>query len=390
MSEVKRLGEKYLQHMINLRETIHMYPEDGFSEFTTSKIIIEELEKLGIKVQKNVAKTGVVGLIEGKYPGKTVLLRADMDALKIQEQADVEYKSKIDGMMHACGHDGHVAGLLGAAMILNELKDNLHGNVKLVFQPAEERDGGALPMIEEGVLENPKVDAAFAAHLWGYLNEGEVHLKEGAMMASPDIFNIKVIGKGGHGAVPQEAIDPIVITCQIVNSLQAIVSRKINPLDPVVITCGRIQGGDCHNVIPNEVELEGTIRTFNGETRNWVPKVMEDLIRGITTSQGAAYEFKYEPKYPALINDKYMTSFAKESLKKVVGEENVFDLKEPNMGGEDFAYFAQKVPSAFIFVGIANNKIEPVIHHNPYFKWDSKNVGILAQSLSQIAIDYLK
>lgn len=390
MSEVKRLGEKYLQHMINLRETIHMYPENGFSEFTTSKIIIEELEKLGIKVQKNVAKTGVVGLIEGKYPGKTVLLRADMDALKIQEQADVEYKSKIDGMMHACGHDGHVAGLLGAAMILNELKDNLHGNVKLVFQPAEERDGGALPMIEEGVLENPKVDAAFAAHLWGYLNEGEVHLKEGAMMASPDIFNIKVIGKGGHGAVPQEAIDPIVITCQIVNSLQTIVSRKINPLDPVVITCGRIQGGDCHNVIPNEVELEGTIRTFNEETRNWVPKVMEDLIRGITTSQGAAYEFKYEPKYPALINDKYMTSFAKESLKKVVGEENVFDLKEPNMGGEDFAYFAQKVPSAFIFVGIANNKSEPVIHHNPYFKWDSKNVGILAQSLSQIAIDYLK
>ena len=390
MSEVKRLGEKYLQHMINLRETIHMYPEDGFSEFTTSKIIIEELEKLGIKVQKNVAKTGVVGLIEGKYPGKTVLLRADMDALKIQEQADVEYKSKIDGMMHACGHDGHVAGLLGAAMILNDLKDNLHGNVKLVFQPAEERDGGALPMIEEGVLENPKVDAAFAAHLWGYLNEGEVHLKEGPMMASPDIFNIKVIGKGGHGAVPQESIDPIVITCQIVNSLQTIVSRKINPLDPVVITCGRIQGGDCHNVIPNEVELEGTIRTFNEETRNWVPKVMEDLIRGITTSQGAAYEFKYEPKYPALINDKYMTSFAKESLKKVVGEENVFDLKEPNMGGEDFAYFAQKVPSAFIFVGIANNKSEPVIHHNPYFKWDSKNVGILAQSLSQIAIDYLK
>ena len=390
MSEVKRLGEKYLQHMINLRETIHMYPEDGFSEFTTSKIIIEELEKLGIKVQKNVAKTGVAGLIEGKYPGKTVLLRADMDALKIQEQADVEYKSKIDGMMHACGHDGHVAGLLGAAMILNELKDNLHGNVKLVFQPAEERDGGALPMIEEGVLENPKVDAAFAAHLWGYLNEGEVHLKEGPMMASPDIFNIKVIGKGGHGAVPQESIDPIVITCQIVNSLQTIVSRKINPLDPVVITCGRIQGGDCHNVIPNEVELEGTIRTFNEETRNWVPKVMEDLIRGITTSQGAAYEFKYEPKYPALINDKYMTSFAKESLKKVVGEENVFDLKEPNMGGEDFAYFAQKVPSAFIFVGIANNKSEPVIHHNPYFKWDSKNVGILAQSLSQIAIDYLK
>lgn len=390
MNQIKSLCEKYLKQMITLRETIHMYPEDGFKEFKTSKIIIDELEKLGIKVQKNVAKTGVVGLIEGKYPGKTILLRADIDALKIQEQVDVEYKSKIDGMMHACGHDGHVAGLLGVAMILNELKDKLHGNVKLVFQPAEEREGGALPMIEEGVLENPKVDAAFGAHLWGYLKEGEIHLKEGPIMASPDIFNIKVIGKGGHGAVPQESIDPIVITCQIVNALQTIVSRRTNPLDPVVVTCGKIQGGDCHNVIPNEVELEGTIRTFNEETRNLVPRIIEDLVRGITTSQGATYEFKYEAKYPALINDKDMTNFAKESLKKVVGEENVFDLKEPNMGGEDFAYFAQKVPSAFMFIGIANNENEPVIHHNPYFKWDSKNVGILAQSLSQIAIDYLK
>ena len=389
MNDVKDLCGKYLKHMMNLRETIHMYPEDGFKEFKTSEIITEELEKLGIKVQKNIAKTGVVGLIEGKYPGKTVLLRADMDALKIQEQADVEYKSKIDGMMHACGHDGHVAGLLGAAMILNELKDNLHGNVKLVFQPAEEREGGALPMIEEGVLENPKVDAAFGAHLWGYLKEGEVHLKEGPMMAAPDLFNIKVIGKGGHGALPQESIDPIVITCQIVNALQTVVSRKINPLDPVVVTCGKIQGGESFNVIPNEVELEGTIRTFKEETRNLVPRIMEDLVKGITTSQGASYEFKYEPHYPALLNDKNMTNFAKKSLEKVVGEENVFDLKEPNMGGEDFAYFAQKVPSAFIFIGIAKNESEPVIHHNPYFKWDSKNVGILAQGLAQIAVDYL-
>lgn len=390
MNEVKRLGEKYLKQMIDLRETIHMYPEDGFSEFKTSEIIITELEKLGIKVQKNVAKTGVVGLIEGNYPGKTVLLRADMDALKIQEQADVEYKSKIDGMMHACGHDGHVAGLLGAAMILNELRDKLHGNVKLVFQPAEEREGGARPMIEEGVLENPKVDAAFGAHLWGYLKEGEVHLKEGAMMAAPDIFNIKVIGKGGHGALPQESVDPIVITCQIVNALQTVVSRRINPLDPVVVTCGKIQGGENFNVIPDEVELEGTIRTFKEETRNLVPRIMEDLVRGITTSQGATYKFEYKANYPALINDKYMTNFAKESLKKIVGVSNVKDLKEPNMGGEDFAYFAQKVPSAFMFIGIAKNESEPVIHHNPYFKWDSKYVGVLAQSLSQIAIDYLK
>lgn len=388
--KIEQLAEKHLERIMEIRRELHRFPELGFKEFKTAEIIKKELDRIGIPYESEIAVTGIVGLIKGKKEGKTVLLRADIDALPIDEESRCEFKSEIAGNMHACGHDGHAAGLLGAAMILNELKDEIAGNVKLVFQPAEEGPGGAEPMIKAGILENPKVDAAFAAHLWGYLNEGEVHLKEGPMMASPDIFNIKVIGKGGHGAVPQESIDPIVITCQIVNSLQTIVSRKINPLDPVVITCGRIQGGDCHNVIPNEVELEGTIRTFNEETRNWVPKVMEDLIRGITTSQGAAYEFKYEPKYPALINDKYMTSFAKESLKKVVGEENVFDLKEPNMGGEDFAYFAQKVPSAFIFVGIANNKSEPVIHHNPYFKWDSKNVGILAQSLSQIAIDYLK
>ena len=199
-------------------------------------------------------------------------------------------------------------------------------------------------MIEEGVLENPKVDVAFGAHLWGYLKEGEVHLKEGPMMAAPDLFNIKVIGKGGHGAVPQASIDPIVITCQIVNALQTIVSRRMNPLDPVVVTCGKIQGGESFNVIPNEVEVEGTIRTFNEETRNLVPRIIEDLVKGITTSQGATYEFKYEPHYPALLNDKDMTNFAKKSLEKVVGKENVFDLKEPNMGGEDFAYFAQKVP----------------------------------------------
>lgn len=388
--KIEQLAEKHLERIMEIRRELHRFPELGFKEFKTAEIIKKELDRIGIPYESEIAVTGIVGLIKGKKEGKTVLLRADIDALPIDEESRCEFKSEIAGNMHACGHDGHAAGLLGAAMILNELKDEIAGNVKLVFQPAEEGPGGAEPMIKAGILENPKVDAAFAAHLWGYLNEGEVHLKEGPMMASPDIFNINVIGKGGHGAVPQESIDPIVITCQIVNSLQTIVSRKINPLDPVVITCGRIQGGDCHNVIPNEVELEGTIRTFNEETRNWVPKVMEDLIRGITTSQGAAYEFKYEPKYPALINDKYMTSFAKESLKKVVGEENVFDLKEPNMGGEDFAYFAQKVPSAFIFVGIANNKSEPVIHHNPYFKWDSKNVGILAQGLSQIAIDYLK
>lgn len=389
VEKVKTLSEKYYEMTKDIRHLIHMYPEDGYKEDKTSKIIIDELEKMNIKVTKNVAKTGVVGLIEGKYPGKTVLLRADMDALKLDEKAEVEYKSKIPGMMHACGHDGHVAGLLGAAMILNDLKDELHGNVKLVFQPAEERDGGARPMIEEGVLENPNVDAVFGAHLWGALKEGQVHVKHGAMMAAPDIFVFKIIGVGGHGSTPHQGIDPIVITCQVINTIQTIVSRKTNPLNPIVISCGRIQGGDCHNVIPNEVEVEGTIRTFTQEDRELVPKLMEDIIRGITSCQGASYEFYYEAKYPALINDSKMTDLVKESVGKIIGSENVFELREATMGAEDFAFFTQKVPGSFFFVGIAEDDQKPVLHHNPYFKWEDKNIKILSQSLSQVSIDFL-
>ncbi|RDY26329.1 amidohydrolase [Romboutsia weinsteinii] len=389
VGKVKTLSEKYYERTKDIRHLIHMYPEDGYKEHKTSKIIIDELEKMNIKVTKNVAKTGVVGLIEGKYPGKTVLLRADMDALKLDEKADVEYKSKIPGMMHACGHDGHVAGLLGAAMILNDLKDELHGKVKLVFQPAEERDGGAKPMIEEGVLENPNVDAVFGAHLWGALKEGQVHVKHGAMMAAPDIFVFKIIGVGGHGSTPHQGIDPIVLTCQVINTIQTIVSRKTNPLNPIVISCGRIQGGDCHNVIPNEVEVEGTIRTFTQEDRELVPKLMEDIIRGITSCQGASYEFYYEAKYPALINDSKMTDLVKESVGKIIGSENVFELREATMGAEDFAFFTQKVPGSFFFVGIAKDDQKPVLHHNPYFRWEDKNIKILSQSLSQVAVDFL-
>lgn len=389
IEKIKKLSEKYYERIRDIRHLIHMYPEDGFEEFKTSQLIIKELENLGIEVKPNMAKTGVVGLLKGSKPGKTVMLRADMDALKLEEKADVKYKSKIPGMMHGCGHDGHVAGLLGTAMILSELKEELHGNVKFIFQPAEERDGGAEPMIEEGVLENPKVDAVFGAHLWGSLKEGEVCVKHGEMMAAPDIFKFKVIGKGGHGAMPHVSIDPIVITCQIINSLQTIVSRKNNPLNPVVITCGKIQGGDSHNIIPNEVEVEGTIRTLNEETRKYIPETMEEIIKGISTCQGATYEFDFEAKYPPLVNDDKMTDLAKKSLIKVVGNNNVHELKEATMGAEDFAYFTKEVPGTFFFVGIAEDENKPVLHHNPYFKWEDKNMKILSEGLAQIAIDFL-
>ena len=246
-----------------------MYPEVGYDEFNTSKLVISELKKLNLEIKTNVAKTGVITLLKGKYPGKTILVRADMDALRVDEETDLEFKSKIPGVMHACGHDGHTASLLGAAMILSELKDKLHGNIKFMFQPDEEIESGAKPMIDEGILENPHVDAAFGGHLWGGVKEGMVGVKHGPMMASPDIFNIKIIGKGGHGGVPQSSIDPTPILSQVISTLQTVVSRKNNPFTPLVLSCCHVKAGntDCHNAIPTEALLGGTVRAFDEETR---------------------------------------------------------------------------------------------------------------------------
>lgn len=391
INKINNLCDEFYEKIVDIRHKIHMYPEVGYEEFKTSKLIADTLINLGIEVKTNVAKTGVVGLIKGKYPGKTILLRADMDALRVNEETDIEFKSKIPGVMHACGHDGHTASLLGAAMILNELKDELHGNIKFMFQPDEEINGGALPMIEEGVLENPHVDAAFGGHLWGKVKAGKIGVKHGPIMASPDIFTIKVIGKGGHGGVPQDTIDPVPILCQIVNTLQTIVSRKSNPVTPLVLSCCHLKAGDtnCHNAIPTEAIVGGTVRTFDEETRIFAEKSIEDIVKGITTCQGATYEYEYIRQFPPLINDDKMTDLAASSIGKIIGSENVFELKEPSMGGEDFAYLACNVPATFIFVGIAEDENNPVLHHNSKFAWDDKHMKTLCKSFCQVAIDYL-
>lgn len=391
LTKINNLCEKYYTQIVNIRHQLHMYPEVGYQEFKTSKLISDTLTNLGIEVQTNVAKTGVVGLIKGKYPGKTILLRADMDALKVNEETDIEFKSKVPGVMHACGHDGHTASLLGAAMILNELKDELHGNVKLMFQPDEEIEGGAYNMIKEGILENPTVDAAFAGHLWGSIKEGKIGVKHGPMMASPDIFNLKVIGKGGHGGVPQNTIDPIPILSQIINAYQTIVSRKNNPVNPLVVSCCHMTAGtlNCHNAIPTEALLQGTVRTFDEETRTYAEKILEDMAKGIALSQGAQIEYEYIRQFPPLVNDDKMTDLAFSSLGKLIGSDNVFELKEPSMGGEDFAFLANSVPSTFVFVGIAKDENNPVLHHNSNFAWDDKNMKVLCKGLCQVAVDFL-
>ena len=383
------LWEKYYKKVYDIRHQIHMNPELGFEEYETSKLVASELEKLGIEVTKNVAKTGVVGLIKGGYPGKTVALRADMDALRINEEGDYEFKSKNPGVMHACGHDGHTASLLGVAMMLNEIKDELHGNVKLIFQPAEEVEGGALPMIKEGVLENPKVDAVFGGHLWGSIEEGKVAVKHGAMMASPDIFTIKIHGKGGHAGVPHASVDPVPIMAQVITALQTIVSRKNDPTNPLVISCCNVHSGECHNAIPTEALIQGTVRTLNNETRDFAEETIEKFVKGIVESQGASYEFEFIRQFPPLVNDKNMADVLEKSAKKIVGDENVFELATPSMGGEDFAFYTEKVPSSFVFVGMTKDVENPILHHNAKFAWEDNNMKNLAQTLAQVAIDFL-
>ena len=383
------LWEKYYKKVYDIRHQIHMNPELGFEEYETSKLVASELEKLGIEVTKNVAKTGVVGLIKGGYPGKTVALRADMDALRINEEGDYEFKSKNPGVMHACGHDGHTASLLGVAMMLNEIKDELHGNVKLIFQPAEEVEGGALPMIKEGVLENPKVDAVFGGHLWGSIEEGKVAVKHGAMMASPDIFTIKIHGKGGHAGVPHASVDPVPIMAQVITALQTIVSRKNDPTNPLVISCCNVHSGECHNAIPTEALIQGTVRTLNNETRDFAEEAIEKFVKGIVESQGASYEFEFIRQFPPLVNDKNMADVLEKAAKKIVGDENVFELATPSMGGEDFAFYTEEVPSSFVFVGMAKDVENPILHHNAKFAWEDNNMKNLAQTLAQVAIDFL-
>jgi amidohydrolase len=385
MNSFLNQSSKYYPTIKALRHAIHEEPELGFEEFKTAQKVMAFLDSIQVPYVSSVATTGIIATIKGKHPGKTVLLRADMDALALSEDPNHELISKTLGKMHACGHDGHTAGLCLAAALLNEVKDELHGEVRLMFQPAEETLGGAKPMIEAGVCEG--VDMAFGAHLWGSLEENHIQVKVGSMMAAPDAFKIVVIGKGGHGAMPHMCIDPIVIASAIVLNAQSIISRNLNPLDQAVLTFGQINGGSAFNVIPNEVVLIGTIRTFSEEVRALMPKRLGDIAKGIAQAYGGDVEFVYEPKYPVLINDEKTVHHSAHAFKKIVGENNVHYLDVPNMGGEDFAYITQVVPSSFIYVGIKKDK--DIIHHHPSFAWDDKNMIPLGCGLAQCAYDAL-
>ncbi|MGB9679096.1 MAG: M20 metallopeptidase family protein [Thermoanaerobacteraceae bacterium] len=377
LSEVQKVE----QEIIELRRKIHMYPELGFEENRTSELVIKNLSDLGIEVKRG-AKTGVIGFLKGNGQ-KTIALRADMDALPIQEENDLPYASLIPGRMHACGHDVHTAILLGTAKILSKNKDLLKGNIKFIFQPAEETTGGALPMIEEGVLKEPKVDAIIGLHVDPDLEVGQIGITYGKAYASSDMFDIIVKGKSGHGAQPHKTVDPIVISAQIINSLQTIASRYMDPLLPIVISIGSIEGGYARNVIPSKVKLSGIIRLLEEDKRDEIALKIEKIAVNIAESFGGEIEFKRIKGYPCLINDRGITDFVKTSLSKAPAIKSVIEVP-PTMGVEDFAYYLKYVPGCFYKLGCGNSKMginKPI--HNNMFNVDENciQIGMISQVL---------
>lgn len=370
-----------------LREELHRYPETDFTEYKTKAIIERELSKLNIPF-RTFAKTGTAALIEGKKPGKTVLLRADIDGLPIKEENSLPFKSTHDGFMHACGHDVHTACLLGAAKILSSLKNDLPGSIKLVFQPAEEGVGGAKPMIDEGVLKSPDVDAAFAMHVEPFEQVGNIQVRNGAVMASPDEFTIKIHGVGGHGSAPSQCVDPIAISAQIINELQKITRSSVNPFTPCVVSVCSVHAGTCPNVIPSEAVIEGTARTFDEETRKKIARLIEKTADSITVLMGGRCDFEYRYLYPPLINDSNMNSVVIAAAEKIKSVNEIIFLDNPSMAGDDFAYFAKKVPSAYFKLGVGNSTINKPIH-SPDFNIDNNSLSIGADLMAQIAIEFL-
>lgn len=369
--------------LVSIRRDFHMHPELSTKEFRTHDKIIEYLTELGIEYESNVADTGVVGIIRGEKDGKTVALRGDIDALPITETNDVPYKSTNEGVMHACGHDAHTTIVLGAAKYLQENRDKFAGNVKLFFQPAEETVGGAERMIKQGAMENPKVDAVFGLHVDTVLPAGQIGVRYGQMNASTDTVVLTIKGKSAHGAYPSGGIDSIVIAAHVVTALQTIVSRNVDPRDSAVVTLGVIQGGTQSNIIANEVTITGTVRTLTPEVRATVLKRIEEILAQTTKTFGADYHFHLaEGGYIALTNTDDIVDIAKESGEQLLGEENVIEVEQASLGGEDFSFFAEAAPSAFFRLG-ARNEEKGIVHggHTEKFNVDEAclPVGVALQ-----------
>jgi amidohydrolase len=388
MHELRTAAEALAAQLTADRRHIHMYPELGFKEHETSKYIQRRLGEIGVPFKAGIAQTGILGVVDGKRPGKTVLLRADIDALPIDELNEVPYKSTKPGVMHACGHDAHTAVLLGAAQLLKGR--DFAGTVKLVFQPCEERaPGGAIKMIEEGVMEDPRVDAAFGLHVTPQLEVGQLGYRAGPASAASDRFTITVVGKGGHAARPNSCVDAVVVGAHLVVAMQTLVSRETSPIQPAVVTVGAIHAGDAHNVIPGEATIRGTVRTYDPDLRNQMSQRLRDLAQGIARAMRAEANVEYTFGYPPLVNDPAMTELARAAGAEIVGAENLND-PEQALGGEDMAYFLQRAPGCFFRLG-TGNRARGITYGNHHAKFDVDEAAlpIGAAAMAATALRFL-
>ena len=391
IDRVKELAANYSDEVVAIRRHLHQHPELSFVEFETSKYIQSKLDEWGITYEAGMVKTGIVVLVEGNNPSKKVIaLRADIDALPIQEENNFPYRSVNDGVMHACGHDLHTSSLLGVVKILNELKSEFEGTVKCFFQPGEERlPGGASLMIKEGILENPKPEIVFGQHVYPDLPCGKVGFRPGIYMASADELYVTVHGKGGHGALPHKNVDPVLITSHIMVALQQVVSRQAKPDVPTVLSFGKVVANGSTNVIPAKVELEGTFRTFNEEWRAEAHEKMVKMAKSIAESMGGTCDFEVRKGYPFLVNDEHVTLRAKKVAQQFLGEENVVDL-DLRMTAEDFSYYSQEMPGCFYRLGTARPEEQKVSGlHTSTFNLDENAIELGVGLMAAVAIEEL-
>ena len=369
--------------IINTRRDFHKHPELSFKEFRTSKIVAEKLNNFGIETKKNIGKTGVVGILKGEKNGPTIALRADMDALPIQETNEFSYKSVNKGVMHACGHDAHTAMLLGAAEALSKMRHEIKGEIRFIFQPAEEGFGGAKYMIRDGAIDN--VDEIYGMHVWNYQKSGTVGIQSGPVMAAADIFTIEINGIGGHGAAPQGTVDSIVVASHLIQSLQTIVSRNTNPLESTVVTVGQINGGYNFNIIADKVTLNGTARSYTNNNKTIIKKRMKEIINGIEKMYNAKIKLNYKDGYPPLINNDTATENVRNAAKKIVGGNVIKPYL--SMGGEDFSYYTNKVPGCFFFLGTSPKDRPPMStpQHCSHFDIDEEAMLIGSSIFVELA-----
>lgn len=389
---IHQLVDEITGRVVELRRRIHQCPEPSGHEEKTAALVTATLRELGIPYREKVGGYGVVGLIEGKASGPTVALRADMDALRLMDGKDVPYASRNSGVTHACGHDAHTAILLGVAMALSRLRNELPGNVKLIFQPSEESISGAARMVAEGALDDPPVDAIVALHCYPYLPAGEVGIRPGPVMAASDSFNFSIFGRGGHASRPHETIDAVLVASQAVSAIHQIVSRRVNPLNPAVITLGTIQGGTARNIVADKVTVAGTMRSFTPEVRETLMNAIDQTLDGICRAHGASYELAYSERTPAVINEERTTSVVTSALKEAAGEDAVHAVGEPVMGSEDFAYFLEKVPGCMFRLGTGGHDGEGrfsfPLHHG-CFDIDERALPIGVRALAWSAVRLL-